>query len=67
MFFFLHISLSIFGHTVALTSPMCAFLSKSIKVSLYGLEWDEMKKVRDAFYEITEKYVKEFNLDYTIS
>ena len=40
-------------------------LSKHIKLSLYGLEWDEIKKVRDAFYEVTEKYVKEFKLNYT--
>ncbi len=32
MFFFLHISFSIFGQTVALTSPMWAFLSRSMKV-----------------------------------
>jgi hypothetical protein len=29
MFFFLHMSLSIFGHTVTLTSPRCALLSGS--------------------------------------
>ena len=32
-------------------------LSKTIKLSLYGLEWDDVRKVRDAFYEIAEKYV----------
>lgn len=29
-------------------------LSKHIKFSLYGLEWNEVKKVRDAFHEIAE-------------
>lgn len=42
-------------------------LSKHLKLSLYGLEWDDVKKVRDAFYEITEKYVKEFKLDYAFT
>jgi Cys-tRNA synthase (O-phospho-L-seryl-tRNA:Cys-tRNA synthase) len=37
-------------------------LSKHVKLSLYGLSWDEVKRVRDAIYEIAEKYVKEFNL-----
>ncbi len=32
MFFFLHISFRIFGQTVALTSPMWAFLSSNINV-----------------------------------
>lgn len=31
-------------------------LSKSTKLSLYSLEWDEVRKVRDAFYEIAQKY-----------
>ena len=31
-------------------------LSKTIKLSLHGLEWDEVRKVRDAFHEIAEKY-----------
>ena len=30
MFFFLHMSFSIFGHTVTLTSPRCALLSRSM-------------------------------------
>jgi len=42
-------------------------LSKHIKLSLYGLEWDNVRKVRDAFYEIAESYVKEFKLDYSFS
>lgn len=41
-------------------------LTKNIKLSLYGLGWDEVKKVRDAFYEIALKYVKEFKLDYNV-
>ena len=41
-------------------------LSKHIKLSLYGLEWDQVKKVRDAFFEIAEKYVKKFRLDYSV-
>jgi len=40
-------------------------LTKNIKLSLYGLGWDEAKKVRDSFYEIASKYVKEFKLDFT--
>jgi len=39
-------------------------LSKHIKLSLYGLEWDEIKKIRDSFYEIISKYVKKFKLNY---
>lgn len=30
IFFFLHMALSIFGHIVTLTSPRCAFLSRSM-------------------------------------
>jgi len=41
-------------------------LSKHIKLSLYGLEWDEVKRVRDSFYEIAERYVRKFNLDYPL-
>jgi Sep-tRNA:Cys-tRNA synthetase len=41
-------------------------LTKSIKLSLYGLGWDEVKKIRDAFYEIASKHVREFKLDYAI-
>jgi len=33
-------------------------LSKHVKLSLYGLEWHEVEKVRDAFHEITEKYAE---------
>ena len=41
-------------------------LSKNIKLSLYGLGWDEVRKVRDAFYDTTEGYVKEFGLNYAV-
>jgi D-alanine-D-alanine ligase-like ATP-grasp enzyme len=41
-------------------------LSKHVKLSVYGLDWDEVRKVRDAFYEIAEKYVKKFNLEYSV-
>lgn len=41
-------------------------LSKHVKLSVYGLDWDEIRKVRDAFYEIAEKYVKKFNLEYSV-
>lgn len=37
-------------------------LSKHVKLSVYGLSWDEVKRVRDALYEIAQKYIKEFNL-----
>jgi Sep-tRNA:Cys-tRNA synthetase len=42
-------------------------LSKHVKLSVYGLSWDEVRAVRDAFYEIAEKYVKEYNLEYVVS
>ena len=41
-------------------------LSKHVKLSVYGLSWDQVKKVRDAFYEIAEEYVKKFNLTYKV-
>ena len=41
-------------------------LTKNIKLSLYGLGLDEVKKVRDSFYEVAAKYVKEFKLDYNL-
>jgi len=41
-------------------------LSKHVKLSVYGLDWNEVRKVRDAFYEIAEKYVKKFNLKYRV-
>jgi Sep-tRNA:Cys-tRNA synthetase len=41
-------------------------LTKNIKLSLYGLGWDEVEKVRDSFYEITSKYVKEFKLEFNV-
>lgn len=31
-------------------------LTKTIKLSLYGLGWDQVRLVRDAFYAIAEKY-----------
>ena len=41
-------------------------LSRHIKLSLYGLERDQAEKVRDAFFEIAERYIKKFNLDYPV-
>ncbi|NWG09053.1 MAG: aminotransferase class V-fold PLP-dependent enzyme [Nitrososphaerales archaeon] len=41
-------------------------LSKHFKISLYGLSWQEVSKVRDAFYEIAKRYVDEFELDYEL-
>jgi len=37
-------------------------LSKHVKLSIYGLDWDTIRMVRDAFYEIASKYVKQFNM-----
>ena len=34
-------------------------LSKHIKLSTYGLSWEELEKVRDAFHEVAEKYAGE--------
>jgi len=42
-------------------------LSKHVKLSLYGLERDEVEKVRDAFHDIAEKYAKEFKLGYAFT
>jgi len=42
-------------------------MSKHVKLSLYGLEWSSVKKVRDAFFEIAEEYIKEFKLDYSLN
>ncbi|MEM2111524.1 MAG: hypothetical protein QXX08_06570, partial [Candidatus Bathyarchaeia archaeon] len=39
-------------------------LSKHVKFSLYGLEWDEIRKVRDAFFDIFDRYVKKFKIDH---
>ncbi|MEM2955316.1 MAG: O-phospho-L-seryl-tRNA:Cys-tRNA synthase [Nitrososphaerales archaeon] len=39
-------------------------LSKHMKISSYGLSWEEVKRVRDAFYDLTQKYVDEFKLNY---
>ncbi|MCP8322355.1 MAG: O-phospho-L-seryl-tRNA:Cys-tRNA synthase [archaeon] len=41
-------------------------LSKHIKISLYGSSWEEVKRVRDAFYDIVKKYVNEFKLKYEL-
>jgi len=41
-------------------------LSKHVKLSVYGLSWDEVREVRDAFYEVAEKYAREFNLEYVV-
>ncbi|MCP8317247.1 MAG: O-phospho-L-seryl-tRNA:Cys-tRNA synthase [archaeon] len=41
-------------------------LSKHIKISLYGLSLEEVKRVRDAFYDIVKKYVDEFKLKYEL-
>ena len=41
-------------------------MSKHIKLSIYGLEWECVKRIRDAFFEIAEKYVKKFNLKYSV-
>jgi len=38
-------------------------ISKYVKLSVYGLEWDEVRKVRDALFEIVEEYTKKFKLD----
>jgi len=37
-------------------------LSKHVKLSVYGLSWEEVKRVRDAFVETAEKYAGEFKL-----
>ena len=37
-------------------------LTKHIKISVYGLSWDEIKRVRDVFYEIIDRYTREFNI-----
>ncbi|MEM3737726.1 MAG: O-phospho-L-seryl-tRNA:Cys-tRNA synthase [Candidatus Bathyarchaeia archaeon] len=42
-------------------------ISKHIKLSTYGLNWDQLKQVRDAFVEIADKYVKEYQLRYEAS
>lgn len=41
-------------------------LSKHMKISLYGLSWEGVKRVRDAFYDLTQKYVDEFKLNYEL-
>lgn len=41
-------------------------LSKHVKISLYGLSWEEVKRVRDAFYDIAKKYANEFKLNFDL-
>ena len=41
-------------------------MSKHIKLSIYGLKWECVKRVRNAFFEIAEKYVEKFDLKYSI-
>ena len=31
-------------------------MTKNFKVNIYGLSWDELEKVADAFKDIAEKY-----------
>ncbi|MCS7120140.1 MAG: O-phospho-L-seryl-tRNA:Cys-tRNA synthase [Nitrososphaerota archaeon] len=38
-------------------------ISRYMKISLYGLQWGEVEKVRDALQEIVEKYIKEFGIE----
>ncbi len=42
-------------------------MSKHVKLSVYGMSWDDIKRVRDAFYTIAEKYSKEFNLEHEVT
>ena len=42
-------------------------LSKHVKLSLYGLEWSSVKKVRDAFFEIAEKYIRKFKINNSLN
>jgi len=42
-------------------------LSKHVKLSLYGLKWDEIKEVSDALHGIAEDYAKEFKLDHALT
>ncbi|MHA1754652.1 MAG: aminotransferase class V-fold PLP-dependent enzyme, partial [Candidatus Odinarchaeia archaeon] len=37
-------------------------LSKHIKLSVYGLTWDEVKKVKESFYTIAETYSKKYDI-----
>jgi Sep-tRNA:Cys-tRNA synthetase len=41
-------------------------LSKHFKISLYGLTWEEVRKVRDAFYEVAGRYNNQYNLGFKI-
>ena len=40
--------------------------SRHIKLSLYGLSWGDVRRVRNSLYEIAENYAKEFGLDYEV-
>ena len=37
-------------------------LSKHIKLSVYGLNWDQVRLVRDAFYDIVEEFTRKFEI-----
>jgi Sep-tRNA:Cys-tRNA synthetase len=37
-------------------------LTRHIKLSVYSLSWEEVKRVRDAFYDVAETYTKKFNI-----
>ncbi len=40
--------------------------SRRIKLSLYGLGWGDVKRVRDSLHEIAENYARKFGLDYEV-
>jgi len=37
-------------------------LSKHIKFSVYGLNWDQVRLIRDSFYDIAEEFGKKFDI-----
>ena len=37
-------------------------LSKHIKFSVYGLSWDQVRLIRDSFYDIAETFAKKFDI-----
>ncbi len=41
-------------------------LSKHLKLSVYGLSWSQVERVRDVFYEIAEEYISKHHLNYNI-
>ncbi len=41
-------------------------LTKHVKLSVYGLTWDQVRKVRNALYEVAEEWTKKFNLDRSV-